>query len=342
MKLSPKQLHSASSETTLPVYHLFGAEPLIIEETLSALRKHCTAAGFIEREKLHVETGFNWDTLGSANQSLSLFASKKIIELRIPNSKPGDKGSKALIEYCQSHSDDTILIVISGAVERAAQNSKWFKALDAAGASVEVAAVKKHEMATWIDQRLKAKKVVAEAGVAQVIAHYVEGNLLAAAQQVNFLSLQKDQEILTSAKAQAFMSDQARFTAFAFIDACLAGDANRASRILNSLQGEKAEPILLLGALARETRKLVILANAQATGQRIAPLFQRLGIWSSRSKLTQSAVNRISAIGWNRIHSKVTGLDRMIKGQQPLQNKTIWEEMERIGLAMCGQAAMLR
>jgi DNA polymerase-3 subunit delta len=342
MKLSPYQLVGSSSGPLHNIYHLFGAEPLIIEETLTALRKQCANQGFDERQKLHVETGFNWDELNSANHSLSLFASKKLVELRMPASKPGDKGSKALIEFAEHCNPDTILILVSGPVERPAQNSKWFKALDKVGASVEAAKVQKHDLPRWIDQRLKQQSIQVESGVAPLIAQYVEGNLLAAAQEINFLGLQQQNSVLSVIDVEALISDQARFTSFTYIDACLEGDATRANRILVSLEGEKLEPILLLGALSRETRKLVILADAKASGQNVEALFQRLGIWSSRSRLTQQALNRVSAIGWKRIHSKLAGLDQMIKGQRSIQNKNIWGELERLGLAMCGQASMLQ
>ncbi len=342
MKLSPYQLASPNQGELQSVYHLFGAEPLIIEEALTQLRALYQTQGYIERQKMHVETGFNWDELLSANQSLSLFSSQKVIELRMPNSKPGDKGAKALIEFAENSHKDTILILISGQIEKAAQNSKWFKALDKVGASVEASKIQKQDLPRWIDQRLKQLKLNAEPGVATLIAHYVEGNLLAAAQQVNFLSLCKHDGSLSAELVESLISDQARFTSFAFVDACLEGDAARASRILISLEGEKLEPILLLGALSRETRKLVILSEAKATGRNIQPLFQRLGIWSSRTNLTHKALSRVSAIGWKRIHSKTASLDQMIKGQRTIQNKNIWEEMERLGLAMCGQAAMLR
>lgn len=342
MKLSPYQLANPNQGELQPIYHLFGAEPLIVEEALSQLRKLCQAQGYVERQKMHVETGFNWDELLSANQSLSLFCSQKIIELRMPNGKPGDKGAKALIEFAQNSHPDTILILVSGSIEKATQSSKWFKELDKVGASVEARKIQKQDLPRWIDQRLKQLKLNAEPGVATLIAHYVEGNLLAAAQEVNFLSLCKHSGSLSTELVEELILDQARFTSFAFVDACLEGDAVRASRILLSLEGDKLEPILLLGALSRETRKLVILSETKATGKNIQPMFQRLGIWSSRAHLTQKALSRVSAIGWRRIHSKTASLDQMIKGQRNIQNKNIWEEMERLGLAMCGQAAMLQ
>jgi len=249
LKLSPYQL--GRQDTLQPVYHLYGAELLIVEEALNDLRSACKAQGYLEREKLTVEPGFDWNTLLAAGQALSLFATKRVIELRMPSGKPGTQGAKALLEYAQSPAPDTILIVISGEIQRAAQNSKWFKALDKAGASIDAPKVQSHQIVSWIEKRLKQVGIHSEPGVAKVIAHYVEGNLLAASQEINFLALHGRGKPLSVDQVQNLISDQARFTSFAFVDACLAGQSARLVRILHSLKGEKTEPILIISALAR-------------------------------------------------------------------------------------------
>lgn len=340
MKLSPYQL--ARQDTLQPVYHLHGAELLIVEEALNDLRAVCKAQGYLEREKLAHEPGFDWNTLQAASQALSLFATKRIIELRMPSGKPGTPGARALLDYAQSPAPDTILIIISGEIARTAQNSKWFKALDKAGASIEAPRVQSHQITGWIEKRLKHVGIRSEPGVAKVIAHYVEGNLLAAAQEINFLALHSDGQPLNVSQAQNLISDQARFTSFAFVDACLAGQAERLVRILNSLKGEKVEPILIISALSRESSRLVSLSHARSRGESIRALFRKLGIWSSRERLMGGALDRISHIGWLRIHSRMSELDSMVKGQMPIRNKDIWEELERVGLAVSGNAAMLR
>ena len=340
MKLSPYQL--TNQETLQAVYLLFGAETLIVEEALNDLRAACRSHDYIEREKLAVEPGFDWDKLLAAGQSMSLFAQKRVIELRLPTGKPGDRGAKTLIAYAESPPLDTILIVISGEIEKRAQNSKWVKTLLAAGAGIEAPKVQSYQIVSWIEKRLQQAGVKAEPGAAKVVAHYVEGNLLAAAQEINFLALHSKDEVLSVEKVQNLISDQARFTSFAFVDACLAGQAARSVRILQSLKGEKIEPILILAALSRETTKLLTLSHTKSLGHAIQPLYKRLGIWSSRERLIGGALNRVSHIGWLRIHGKMADLDAMVKGQRVLNNKDIWEEIERIGLAVSGGARMLR
>ena len=340
MKLSPYQL--GRQDTLQPIYHLFGAELLIVEEALNDLRASCKAHGYLEREKLSVEPGFDWNTVLTAGQALSLFATKRIIELRMPSGKPGMQGAKALLDYAQSPAPDTILIIISGEIARAAQNSKWFKALDAAGASIEAPKVQSYQIVGWIEKRLQQVGIHSEPGVAKVIAHYVEGNLLAAAQEINFLTLHSEGNPLSVEQVQNLISDQARFTSFAFVDACLAGQPGRVVRILHSLKGEKAEPILIISTLSRESTKLLSLSHARARGKSIRALFKGLGIWSSRERLVSTALDRVSHVGWLRIHSRMSELDSMVKGQMNTRNKDIWEEIERIGLAVCGDAAMLR
>lgn len=340
MKLSPYQL--ARQETLYPVYHLFGAELLIVEEALNDLRTLCRNHGYQEREKLTVETGFNWNSLISAGQALSLFSSKRIIELRMPSGRPGSQGASALVEYAESPAQDTVLIVISGEIARSAHNSQWFKALDKAGASIEAPRVQPHQTDAWIEKRLQHLGIQAEPGVARVIAHYVEGNLLAAAQEINFLALHSHGKPLSVEQVQQLISDQARFTGFAFVDACLAGQSARAVRILASLRGEKTEPVLIVAALARETTRLLSLSSARAQGRSIRSLFKRLGIWSSRERLMLGALERIPHAGWQRIHGRMCDLDSMVKGQMQIRGRDIWMELERTGLAICGNAAMLR
>lgn len=340
MKLSPYQL--VRQEQLQPVYHLFGAELLIVEEALNDLRALCRTHGFLEREKLSVEQGFDWNSLLAMGQALSLFASKRVIELRMPSGKPGTQGAKALIEYATSPAPDTILIIISGDVARSAQNSKWFKALAQAGASIEAPRVQPQQMGGWIEKRLQHLGIHAEPGVARVIAHYVEGNLLAAAQEINFLALHSSGKPLSVEQVQHLISDQARFTSFAFVDACLAGQSARAVRILASLKGEKIEPVLIVSALARETTRLLSLSHARAQGKSVRALFKRLGIWSSRERLVSGALERVPHAGWQRIHGKMCDLDGMVKGQMPVRSRDIWMEIERTGLAICGYASMLR
>ena len=340
MKLSPYQLKQ--QKTLHSVYHLFGAETLIVEEALTDLRAACRAHDYLEREKLTVEPGFDWDSLLASGQSMSLFSQKRVIELRMPTGRPGDKGAKTLLAYCELSPQDTILIIVSGEIDKRAQNSKWFKALDTNGASIEAPKVQNYHIVGWIDKRLQSVGVDVEPGVAKMIAHYVEGNLLAAAQEISLLALHCKDQTLSIERAETLISDQARFTSFAFVDACLAGQSARAVRILASLKGEKLEPILIISALSRETTRLVSLSYTKALGQSIQPLFKRLGIWKSRERLIGGALARVSHTGWLRIHSKMADLDAMLKGQRALQNKDIWEEIERIGLAMSGNAAMLK
>lgn len=340
MNLSPQQLSSVDS--IQPIYHLFGAETLLIEESLQQLRNSLKEHDYLEREKLYVEAGFDWNDLLASSQTLSLFSQKRIIELRMPSAKPGDKGAKALIEYTQICPDDTVLILISGEIDKRAQNSKWFKALNAVGASIAMPKIWPNQLASWIQNRLQHSGIKAEHDVAPLIAQYVEGNLHAAAQQVAFLGLHTEDAPLNVEKVQSLLSDQARFNSFAFVDACLAGQAGRSVRILLSLKNEKIPPILILSALSRETTKILELSCARHQGQNTQPLYKRLGIWASRQNLISSALTRISHLGWLKIHAKMSQLDSMSKGQIALNNKDIWLELERIGLAISGHAPMLR
>ena len=174
MQLSPYQI--SRQERLQPVYHLFGAEPLIIEEALNDLRTLCRSRDYLEREKLTVEPGFDWNSLLAAGQSLSLFATRRIIELRMPSVKPGTQGAKALVEYAKAPAPDSVLIVISGEIPRAAQRSAWFKALDKAGASVDAPRVQTHQMAGWIEKRAEGVSTFASTELTRAVIPDEDGH----------------------------------------------------------------------------------------------------------------------------------------------------------------------
>ena len=275
MRLGSASFSNHLNEGLKGLYHLFGAETLLVEESLDLLRRAAREQGFNERVRYTVEAGFDWNQLFSSSQSMSLFAEKKLIELRIPTGKPGDAGSKALIEYAANlQGDDTVLVVISGAIEKRAQNTKWFKALDEVGVTVECPLIPAGKLPVWIEQRLRSRGLQFEPEAVQRISHLVEGNLLAAAQEIDLLTLLAKDGKVTAEVVDNAIADHARFNIYSFVDACLAGSSHRCTRILQSLRRDKTEPILVLWALTRETRTLCHLAAASEQGMNPQTLFK--------------------------------------------------------------------
>ena len=257
MKIRPEQLQSHLSKQLLPVYVISGDEPLLAQESTDAVRLAARNQGFSGREVFHGEGKFDWGQLHNEANALSLFAEKKIIEVRISNGKPGDKGSKAICELCANPSPDNLLLVILPKLERSAQNSKWMKALESAGAHIQVWPVTGDQLPRWIKQRLLESNITANQQAVEILAERVEGNLLAAVQEIEKLKL-----LATNGKVDAIMmssvvADSARYNLFEFVDKVLAGDAQSAARSMRGLHSEGTDAIPLLWAITRELRILI-------------------------------------------------------------------------------------
>lgn len=337
MRVSYNSFSQQLKQGLFPIYLLFGDETLLVEESLDLLRQQARSEGFTERLRYTVETGFDWNQLFEGGQSMSLFSEKKLIELRIPTGKPGDAGAKALTEYAENmQSSDTTLVVIAGGIEKRAQKSKWFKALESHAVTMECPTIGPDKLSDWIGQRMRTQGLAFEPEVVPTLAHFVEGNLLAAAQEINLLGLLANGEKITMALAEDSIADHARFNVFNFVDACLAGSAHRATRILQSLKQEQIEPILILWSLTRETRTLCRLTAMQEQGGNPRSQFQRFGVWGARTGIVSAALRRLTMAECQRLLRRLARADLQLKGRSPLQRKNIWEEIESIGLGISG------
>lgn len=337
MRVSHNSFGNSLNQGIAPIYFLFGSEILLVEETLDLLRQQARNQGFAERLRYSVEAGFDWNQLFVGGQSMSLFAEKKLIELRIPTGKPGDAGGKALAEYAAAApSEDTTLVVIAGPIEKRAQNTKWFKALESAAVTTECPAISADQLPGWIGHRLRAKGLQFDPDVPARLAHDVEGNLLAASQEINLLALLAKNESISMELVESSIADHARFNAFAFVDACLAGSPARLVRVLQSLKLEQSEPILILWSLTRETRSLCQLAAIREQGGNPQSQFKRYGIWGNRAGLVSSALRRLSLVQCQNLLRRLALADLQLKGRATLKRKDIWEEIESIGLGMSG------
>ncbi len=336
MRITSPALSTQLKQGIGPLYLLFGSETLLIEEALDQIRAQCRLESYNERIRLTVEAGFDWSRLQHESQTLSLFADKRLIELRLPTGKPGEVGSRALIDFAQNLSSDTTLVVVANAIDKRGQTVKWFKAIQNAGMVVECPAIGAANLPRWISQRMSAQRLKYEPDAVEHLSHLVEGNLLAAAQEINLLGLLYPDQTITARIVRQTNADHARFNVYAFVDACLSGSVERTIRILRNLKHEQAEPVIILWAMAREARTLCRLSTAIDQGEHQGSLFKRHGVWSSRSALVRSALNRLPGRRWENILQRIGHADLMVKGRISFRRKDIWEEIESISLAICG------
>ena len=342
MRIDPERfsahLVQATADSLRPVYLIYGDEPLLVDECCHAIRKRARELGYVERSVHTVESGFDWNDLYAATQSLSLFAERRLLELRLPSGKPGDAGAKMLIQLAQQPAPDTILLVIAGKLDKAGRESAWASALDAAGASIAVWPLHATQLPAWIDARLQTLHLRPEPGVVELLAHYMEGNLLAAAQEIDKLALLAQGGVVRLSDVQDSLSDNARFNVYGLVDACLQGAAASAARMLVSLRAEGVEPILILWALGRELRAMAQISAQLAQGRPEASVLQANRVWSNRRALVTQALRRLRPAQWLVLLVRAARVDRVLKGRAP---GDVWQELEALVLAVCGIRPMV-
>lgn len=329
MKLTPERLAGQLKSALAPVYLIAGDEPLQREEGADQIRAAARARGYTDREVFVAERSFDWQSLLLAGASLSLFARKRILELRLPTGRPGTKGAEALLAYAADPAADTLLLVISD--ERLEGGASWVNALEKAGVYLQVWPVEPREIPAWVTQRLKSRGLQPTPDAVALIAGRVEGNLLAAAQEVDKLALLHSSGLLDADAVAEAVSDSARFDAFKLVDAALAGDVPRSVRVLEGLQAEGEEPVLVLGALLRQLKELASLSIEIESGQ--APQRVLAGIWERRRPLVQTALKRRKARGWQRLLRRAQSADLVMKGRAPGR---AWDELLQLTTALAG------
>ena len=321
MKVRPDQIHQHLKKGLLPVYFVSGDEPLQVMEAADAIRACARAQDFTEREVMDVDKQFDWNQLLDAGNSMSLFAEKRILELRMPTGKPGKAGSQVLLEYLQRPAEDTVLIITAGKLEGSAKNSKWFKALDQLGVVVQCWPVAVHELPRWVEQRMRSKGLQPTAEAVALIVDRVEGNLLAAAQEIDKLYLLYGEAEINLEAVTAAVADSARFSIYDLVDSALAGDLARTSRIVGGLKNEGIEPVLALWALTREVRLLTGIAEANMSPD---AAMAKARVWDNRKPLVRKALARHSVVKWKGFLKRCARIDKVIKG---IELGRPWDEL---------------
>lgn len=327
MRLRAEQLPRHLGETVAPVYLLSGDEPLLLNEAADAIRKAAHAAGHDNREVMQAGSGFDWNALLTEAASLSLFAGKKLIDLRIPSGKPGREGGKVLIEYCADPPPDTVLLLILPKIDRQQLASKWFKAIERVGVTVQVWPVEHTQLPRWIEQRLRQAGIQPSRDAVQLLAERVEGNLLAANQEIEKLLLLHGEGPLDAGALTDAVADSARYDVFDLADAALNGELARCLHILEGLQGEDIAAPVVLWALHRTISQLAGLAVASAQGRNIDQAMTKAGVWDKRKPLLRRAVTRLKPAQWLALLNDCQAADAAAKGADPRDPWLLFEQI---------------
>ncbi len=316
MKISANQILSQLDRTLLPCYLVTGDEPLLVQETLDAIRAAARQQGFGSRETYFQTTGFDWSELAAAGGNMSLFADRQIIELRLPTGKPGVKGSAAIAEFAARAGDDILFLVSAPKLDRNGSKAKWVKALDERGGIVQVWPVDARELPGWIAARMKQAGMAPDRDAVRLLADRVEGNLLAAQQEIEKLRLLHGEGAVTAEEVDAAVADSSRFDVYKLVDAAVAGNGARAVRVLNGVKTEGVEPVIVMWALTRELRTLAALADSVVGGGDLGAAMRRMRVWQNRQGIVRACVSRHQPVDFYRLLKASRDADAAAKGQK--------------------------
>ena len=342
MELSAERLPAQlAAEPLRPAYLVAGSEPLLVQEAADAVRAAARAQGVGEREVFDIDgRDAGWAALQAALQAPGLFAARRLLEVRLPTGKPGNEGAKVIAAYCAAPPPDVVLLVVAGEWSRQ-HAGKWSEAIARAGHLAIAWPVKPHELEAWLERRLRGHGLRVEPEALAQLAQRVEGNLLAAAQEIDKLALLAGgpgAAVLDAARMQALVADSARYDVFRLMDAALAGRPAQVARILAGLRAEGEAVPALLGMVVRELQLLATLAAARDFAAECRA--QRL--WEAKQAACKRALARHPRAQWERFLREAARVDRIAKGRARPGEESMdaWLQLERLLLAVADPAAL--
>ena len=329
MKLTPDSLVTHLEQHLLPAYLISGDEPLLAGEAADAVRARARTAGFTEREVHFLERGSDWDDVRASAGNLSLFGSRRLLEVRLPSGRPGVAGNKALLSLLERDDPDTLLLVLTPRLDRDAQAAQWLRVLESRGGWVQVWPVEAEKLVGWLRRRCRRLELDIDEQALALIAERTEGNLLAAHQELEKLRLLAPTGTVTADTVLSAVADSARFDVFRLSEAVLEGEAARALRVLAGLRSEGTEPTLVLWSLTKALRDLWGEVSSPAAGGSRG--------WQRQAAALQKAVRRAPRLTFRTLTLRAARADRMIKGRllgDP------WDEMALLASEICARPAV--
>jgi len=324
-----------------PIYLLSGDEPLQMMEAADAVRRVAKHQGYLEREILRVEPGFEWSSLGQSADEMSLFSQQKILDLRLEKQSPAAKGSKALVAYTKRIPDDKILLITCQKLDARQKNSAWVKALSAAGVMVQFWDLSTAQTLGWVAKRLRQKGMQPTQEAVQLLTDRVEGNLLAAAQEIDKLKLLFGETPIDESKILDAVSDSSRFSVFDLTGAVSIGDTKRVQHIMYHLRSEGVATPLVLWVLNEMVVQLSDASFAMRNGMSLQAALNKVPKY--KQKGLQPALKRLQAADWSSITQQAIDIDRMIKGLGKIDNKgdaRTWAQLLELALLLSGSVVI--
>lgn len=333
VKTYPDKLAAQLAKGIASAYLLHGDEPLTIMEAGDAIRLAAREQGYSEREIVFITRDDDWEQVRNASDSLSLFAEQRIIDLRIPSGKPGRKGSEVLKQLLAEPAPDLCYLITTPKLDRSATSSAWFKAVDKAGLTIACWQLDYRQLLQWIETRLKARGLQPRREAVELMAERLEGNLLAAQQEIETLALLYPQQEIDREQVLAMVTKSARYPLGGAVDAALQGATPRALSILSGLRDESVPEVLLLWSFTQDIRAGTRMGQALARGKAPDVAFREAGVWKNRQPLLQLALSRHSELSWISMLGRTAHIDRMIKG---MEKGDVWNEFAELCIMLGG------
>ena len=334
MRLRPDQLNSHLQRSSIaPIYFVSGDEPLQKLECIDQIRMTARSQGYDERLVFNVDKSFDWNSINDASANLSLFSSRRIIELRMGSPKPGKEGGKVFLEYAENLNEDNLLIISSDKLDKAAQNNKWVKAVEKVGVLIQVWPINPAQLPGWIQNRLQSKQKRISLDAARLIALRVEGNLLAAQQEIDKLILLTDKDDIDIEDVIAAVADSSRYDVFDLIESAFLGNTDRTIHMLQGLQKEGTEPMALFGAWMWEFRRLCSIKHQHEAGANLEGLFKSYRIWDQKKRSMNAVLQRHSSKSFDQLLKFCATIDKTLKSSRRDQ---AWDQFNTLLLAIAG------
>lgn len=333
MQIYPDKLSATLEQGLKPVYLFSGSEPLQILEAVESVREACKTQGILTREVFEVSKDFNWDEFSAGASTLSLFAESKLTELRIKGESLGKNGLSAVAEYLASPPEGDVLIITMGALKAASVKAKWYQQIDKLGVTMRLWPVDPHKLPGWIQQRAKQQGMKLSFDAAELLSQRVEGNLLAAKQDIDKLQVLFENQSVDLEQVNEFTGDNARYNVFSMIETMLMGQEQSAVRALRGMANEGTHAMPIISILAREIRKLLSIKQQVENGAPLAATLKSMRVWGNNANAITQAIPRLRLKQLEALLAHCASIDQMIKG---MRQGNPWVEMEAVVLSLAG------
>ncbi|QIA62716.1 DNA polymerase III subunit delta [Vibrio astriarenae] len=335
MRIFADRLQEQLNKKLSPVYLVFGNEPLLLHESRQAIAQQAQAQGFLERHRFTLDNQTDWNAIFDCFQAMSLFSSQQIVELEVGESGVNAAQGKELVELAAHINPETLLVVVGSKLTKAQENSKWFKALSSQGTWVNCLTPDITRLPQFVRQRCNLLGLKPDQESLQMLAQWHEGNLLALTQSLEKLALQYPDGQLSLVRIEESLSRHNHFTVYHWIDALLAGKANRAQRILRQLEAEGVEGVIIARAIQKEL-KLLIQLQGEMQLSSIAQVFEKHRIWQSKRPLYSAALQRLDSQSLRYCWSLLSSAEVTLKTQY---EQPVWPLIQQLGLTLCSPQA---